>query len=217
MKDSILALLLLMVSTCYCFAQHQELDTTSINSSVDGFYVALVPSALSNPWTGYQAKVSYGFFDNFQLQLNGGFLYGKRSGYKFNGYRIRPAVKMFFLSSGAFDRFYIGLEYNIRKIVEKGEANYSRFGGAYREVLPFERIKKSRSFILSFGSRSYVQEGFYIETGLGLGVGPINVTTTQYPNAEHLADFEIFRSYQEQGEYSMINLLIHVSIGVKIF
>ena len=218
MKNSIFVFLILFINTSYCAAQHQAQDTVeSANSIVNGLYAAIVPSALFNPWTGYQAKLNYGFLDLIQLQLNAGWLNGKRGDYNFSGYRFRPAVKLFFLNRSGGERLYFGLEYNIRKTVEKGEANYNRFGGAYREMLPFERTKELKSFIFSFGSRSYVSDGIYIESSIGLGVGPLDVTTTHYPNAQYLPEFRIFRNYPEQGEYSLINLLIHFSVGMKIF
>ncbi len=217
MKNYILIILFIGLSSAV-HAQPQGDEEIVKTQSVNGLYVAFVPSALINPWTGYQAKVNYGLFNLIQLQINGGLLYGKRSDYRFSGYRIRPCVK-FFLPIGieAYDRFFIGVEYNVRKIKEKGEANYARFGGAFIEELPFERIKKSQSFIFSFGARIQVDKLFFIESGIGCGAGPIKVTTTKHENSDLFPDQLFFRRYQEEGEYSMLNVLIHISIGVKLF
>lgn len=204
--------------SCSLYAQNEEIDIAQPKFNTNGLYIAIVPSALMNPWTGFQTKFNYGFADIIQLQLNLGRLHGKRGGYPFRGYRVRPGVKLFLpLGDQIYDRFYIGIEYNIRKITESGEAVYARFGGLFQEKLPFERITKSRSFIFSFGSRSEMNKRLYIETGLGFGIGPLSVSTTQYQNAEVLRDDNSFRLYLEQGDYSMANVLIHVSLGIKLF
>jgi len=220
MKICMLAIVLLAFASLISAQSHDETleDIVVETHNVNGLYIGFVPSALINPWTGYQAKLNYGFRDVLQLQLNGGWLEGQRSKYNFSGYRIRPAIKFFlpitYLES---DRFYLGLEYNIRKITEKGDASFQRFGGLFVEELPFERITKSRSFILTFGSRTKIDNFLYLETGIGMGVGPLNVTTTQYPNADFIESENIFRPYQTAGDYSMLNILVHISFGIRLF
>jgi len=201
------------ISIIIVFSFFSTSNAQEDNYDINGFSVGIVPSALLNVWTGFQGEINYGFADHFEVSINAGFLYGKRRNNSYDGYRIRPSLKYYFLNDLENFRFYLEAGYMYRVTNEKFLASYNMFQGAFRQELINNRKREIEGLFAMFGSRSTVKDTrVYIDYGIGIGFGSITVVNGQIDNAEPINDFNFFGN-NDDGTLPFPIFILHLAVG----
>jgi hypothetical protein len=201
--------ILIFLFSVWCSVTNAQEDNYDIN----GFSVGIVPSALLNVWTGFQGEVNYGFADHYEISINGGNLYGQNKDTPFTGYRIRPSVKYYFLNDYEENRFYIEAGYLHRVVNEKVIDNYNMFQGAYQQKLLNNRSRTLNGGFAMIGTRtSLLSSNFYLDFGVGAGLGYITIAHDTLENGELIPTNALFSNTRE-GTSGFPILIMHLSIG----
>lgn len=209
-----IVLIILLLSSAYIFSQ--ENDPAENNS----LQVAFVPSAFLNVWTGYQGKLEYEYKNNFAININCGYLYGKRSNELYKGVRIRPSVRYYFNSSSINDyRSFVGIGYLYRNTTTGRTGSIIKGGGQYFERVKFDSKNTLQGIYIMAGSRTYFSNRFWLEGAIGLGPGRLSIKNEGLPIGSELLENErfIFFNFNRVGDRGMGVIIMHVSIGMRIF
>lgn len=183
------------------------------NYDINGFSVGIVPSALLNVWTGFQGEINYGFADHFEVSINAGFLYGNLRDNAYDGYRFKSSVKYYFLNDLEDNRFYIEAGYLKRITNEEFLATYNMFQGAFRQELVSIRTREINGGYAMFGSRSnFGGSRYYLDFGIGIGLGTITILNDPIENAEALSDQNFFVN-NDDGTLPFPIFLLHFAVG----
>ena len=182
------------------------------NYDINGFSVGIVPSALLNVWRGYQGEINYGFADHFEISLNAGAMYGTNTNVPYSGYRIRPSVKYYFLNDYEENRFYVEAGYLHRVINEHVVDTYNMFQGAFFQDLLNKRTRTLDGAFALLGTRESVfSSRFYLDFGIGVGLGSMRIVHDRIEGGELIQDN--FFSITSEGTSGFIILILHVSFG----
>ncbi len=194
---------------CNCsYAQEDNYD-------INGFSIGIVPSAFINVRNGFQAEVNYGLEDHFEISINGGFLYGMQKNNSYDGYRFKPSVKYYLLNDFEENRFYIEVGYIKRVTYENFLATYNMFQGSFIQDLVNKRTRTVDGAYAMYGSRQTINNSnFYLDYGVGAGLGSITIITDTVENAEVISD-PGFYSNNNDGTRPFPIILIHLVIGYE--
>ncbi len=183
------------------------------NYDINGLSVGFVPSALFNIWTGYQMEAGYGFKDHFEIGINVAYINGKRQNKPYQGYRIRPSIKYYFLNEFEDHRFYIEAGYLQRVIDVRLIGRFNMFEGVFFQEIEIVRNRTVKGGFAMFGIKKPIgSSGFFYDFGIGLGLGEITILNEHIPNGE-LESNENFFVNDSDGSLPFPILLVHASIG----
>ncbi len=205
---------------CLLIISIYNIDAQDYDYDTNGFSVGIVPSALLNIWTGFQGKVEYGFKDNFAVDLNVGYLYGRDNDGLYSGVRIRPSFRYYFNESYIQnDKLYGAVGYLYRDHNTRTEGSISRSGGQYFERVLYTRATTLSGIFAMFGGRTQISDRFWIDGGIGLGSGILDVRNEGLQPGEELTnEFEsIFNlGFRTPGSRRLGIIIAHFSICVSI-
>lgn len=206
MKKYLLVFLVLLMVHFVSYGQEDNYD-------INGFSIGITPSALLNIWTGYQGQVGYGFADHFEVSLNAGYLYGKRQSTSYDGYRIKPSVKYYFLNDYEANRFFVEVGYLRRVTNEEFLDTYSMFEGAFNKEIINNRDRIVDGGFAMYGSRQLIPgSNFFYEFSVGAGLGSVTVTNGIIENAEILPE-ENFFALNQEGKRPYLIVMFHLAVG----
>jgi len=204
-----LILFFFIISNCSIDAQDDGINT-------NGFSVGIVPSALLNVWTGFQGKVEYGFMDNLAVDLNIGYIRGRENDGPYSGVRIRPSIKYYFNEDyNENDRFYVSIGYLFRDHNTRSKGSISRAGGQFFERVNYTRATRLTGVFAMFGARSRLTKRIWIDGGIGLGPGLLDIKNEDLePGAVLVNDSERLFTFtiREPGTRRLGIIIAHFSI-----
>ena len=203
--NKIIVVLFILTNSMSVFGQEDNLD-------INGLSVAIVPSSIINRWYGYQIKAEYGFLDYFAVQLNAAYLKGTNIGHPFEGYRVRPSLKYYFLNDFENHRPYVEIGYIHRSVNEYFLGNIKMFGGAFIQKEEVRRSKTLNAGYVLYGVKQTIVEKLWYDIGVGLGLGKIYILNDYDIEGEIIPTDDFFFK-QTDGSTGFPVFLLHLAIG----
>jgi hypothetical protein len=192
----------------YCNVLISQTD----NYNTNGLSIGVVPSALMNYWTGFQAEINYGFLDYYEFSLNIGAISSIKKNTVHDGYRFRPSLKYYFLKDKEDKRVYAEVGYLRRVTDEQHIDSYNMFQGAFRQEILNNRRKTLNGIFGMIGIREQYFSHLYLDAGIGVGIGYMNVELDKIDNAELIPKYD-FYAYNSEGRNLFPILMFHLAVG----
>lgn len=225
-KINIIITLSFLLQTCIAFGNMNK-DSIS-NVAIPKLAIKILPTGMINfTEPSFQVSVEHQIFKNVNLQHTGGLIYNYESNNNANNYTYRNTTETKGFTARSEIRFYVNPNYSnyegkyfgfdmmYKYIQQDKEKFFTRYDGAYDELLKFKRIKHVIGFHLLGGYQAQVGNSpFFLNLYGGLGIRTISIGVKDLPDDVYeynLNDYYVFE--RENGSYLMPSLIGGLKIG----
>ncbi len=181
------------------------------------YAVGISPSAFISVYPAVQVSQDFGIYKPFNISLESGYIYSTsysdRDAY---GFRLRPSVECYFGNVLSL-RYSIGVFYSYRFTRDNYDFEIDHRDYSYIETGHIEKEKVLKGYGVQLGIRNDIDNRFYFEFNLGLGIGELIVES----NADNFGIIEspssLFVSNYRDGVYPRTILYFNINVSYRIF
>ena len=172
------------------------------------------PSAFINIYPGIQMGIEKGIYPNFNIELEGAYLFpvSSNSDLSRHGYRIKLGLKYFVSNESSlnFILFY-------RRVFHDRVDDFSRFNDAFFQTFEYQKSKLLIGPTIGTTNHISLSEKIMMEVGASAGIGRYKVTNQGVPVDARIAnDFGLFSWYENEGNYNFIILSMQVKFKFEL-
>ncbi len=185
--------------------------------------VGITLSSLANVYQGVQFNFAKGINQNMDFNTELGYIFNDDNLESCNGYRIRIQPRFRLSNDPTKYKMYVSPLIQFRYTNSTVENIFSRHNGAYYEQIKHAEVNKMFSVGAMFGRFFRLNDKFYVNLAVGLGLNFENIRFPDVPaDAKWQAEFQdIFLSLygvsdHTEGNYKSILMIYHLNVFYKI-